>query len=68
MIPIKKTFKTVEAGIANMIAAANCDYNNFMPDNKEMCDDFADGWVVKEGQEIHQNYVKQECLGIYCQC
>jgi hypothetical protein len=51
MIPIKKTFKTVEAGIANMIAAANYDYNSFMPDNKEMCDDFADGWVVKEGKK-----------------
>ena len=51
MIPIKKTFKTVEAGIENMIAAANYDYNSFMPDNKEMCDDFADGWVVKEGKK-----------------
>ena len=51
MIPIKKTFKTVEAGIENMLAAAESDYNNFMPENKGMCDDFADGWVVKEGKK-----------------
>ena len=51
MIPIKKTFKTVEAGIENMLAAANCDYNNFMSYNKEMCDDFADGWDVKMGNK-----------------
>ena len=51
MIPIKKNFKTVEDGIANMIAAANYDYNSFMPENKEMCDDFANGWVVKKGKK-----------------
>ena len=51
MIPIKKTFETVEDGIANIIAAANYDYNSFMPENKGMCDDFADGWVVKEGKK-----------------
>ena len=29
MTPIKKPFETVEDGIANMIAAANYDYNNW---------------------------------------
>ena len=51
MIPIKKTFKTVEAGIENMLAAAESDYNNFMPENKGMCDDFADGWKIKVGKK-----------------
>lgn len=51
MIPIKKTFKTVEAGIENMLAAAESDYNNFMPENKGMCDDFAAGWKIKVGKK-----------------
>ena len=51
MIPIKKTFETVEAGIENMLAAAECDYNNFMPENKKMCKEFADGWDVKMGKK-----------------
>ena len=51
MIPIKKNFKTVEDGIANMIAAANYDSNSFMPENKGMCDDFADGWKIKVGKK-----------------
>jgi len=51
MIPIKKKFDNIDDGIANMIAAANYDYNSFMPENKEMCDDFANGWVVKKGKK-----------------
>ena len=51
MIPIKKTFETVEAGIENMLAAAESDYNNFMPDNEKMCKEFADGWDVKMGKK-----------------
>jgi hypothetical protein len=51
MIPIKKTFETVEAGIENMLAAAECDYNNFMLDNEKMCKEFADGWDVKMGNK-----------------
>ena len=51
MIAIKKKFDNIDDGIANMIAAANYDYNSFMPENKEMCDDFANGWVVKRGKK-----------------
>ena len=51
MIAIKKKFDNIDDGIANMIAAANYDYNSFMPENKEMCDDFANGWVVKKGKK-----------------
>ena len=34
-----------------MLAAAESDYNNFMPENKGMCDDFADGWKIKVGKK-----------------
>ena len=50
-INIKKTFEAVDDGIANMIAAANYDYNSFMPDNEKMCKEFADGWDVKMGKK-----------------
>tara|TARA_R110002153_G_C13040560_1_gene469812 strand:- start:178 stop:516 length:339 start_codon:yes stop_codon:yes gene_type:complete len=51
MIAIKKKFDNIDDGIANMIAAANYDYNSFMPENKGMCDDFADGWKIKVGKK-----------------
>ena len=53
MIPIKKNFKTVEDGIANMIAAAIYDYNNWSRSeaSEEMKKEFADGFVVKTGKK-----------------
>lgn len=51
MIPIKKKFDNIDDGIENMLAAAESDYNNFMPENKGMCDDFADGWKIKVGKK-----------------
>jgi hypothetical protein len=49
-VSIKKTFKTVEDGIANMIAAATYDYcKGIFPE--KMKEEFLDGWVVKKGSK-----------------
>lgn len=50
---VKKTAFTVEVGVANMIAGANEDYNDF-PVNDTMKKEFAEGWVIKTGYK----YVK----------
>ena len=47
---VKKTFETVEDGIANMIAAATYDYcKGTWPES--MIEEFTEGWVVKEGSK-----------------
>ena len=56
-VAIKKTFKTVEDGIANMIAACNHDYKEtFHVDTYDspvstMIKEFVDGWKVKKGSK-----------------
>tara|TARA_B100000287_G_scaffold349269_2_gene337764 strand:+ start:196 stop:540 length:345 start_codon:yes stop_codon:yes gene_type:complete len=50
-VPVNKKFNTVELGIANMVAAANYDYNRFMPNNEEMQKEFADGWSMRYGKK-----------------
>ena len=59
-VAIKKTFKTIEDGIANMIAAANHDYketfhvDTVLADNSvesTMIKEFVDGWKVKKGSK-----------------
>ena len=47
---VTKTAKTVDAGIANMIAAANEDYMNFSV-NDTMKAEFVKDWVVKKGSK-----------------
>jgi hypothetical protein len=49
-INIKKTFETVDDGIANMIAAANADYENFNVSD-EMKAEFKEKWVIKKGSK-----------------
>ena len=49
-IEIKKTFTAVEDGIANMIAAANADYENFNVSD-EMKAEFKEKWVIKKGSK-----------------
>ena len=49
-INIKKTFTAVEDGIANMIAAANADYENFNVSD-EMKARFKEEWVIKNGSK-----------------
>ena len=47
---VKKTFETVEDGIANLIAAATHDYcKGTRPES--MIEEFTEGWVVKEGSK-----------------
>ena len=47
---VKKTFETVEAGIANLIAADTHDYcKGTWPES--MIEEFTEGWVVKEGSK-----------------
>jgi hypothetical protein len=50
-IAIKKSFDSIDDGIANMLAAANHDYTKFMPKNHKMCEEFADGWEIKYGSK-----------------
>ena len=45
-INIKKTFDNVDDGIANMIAAANADYENFRVSD-EMKAKSKEEWVIK---------------------
>ena len=49
-IEIKKTFKNVDDGIANMIAAANFDYENANVSD-EMKTKFKENWVIKKGSK-----------------
>ena len=50
-VAIKKTFKTIEDGIANMIAAANHDYCDGGRFNDNMVDEFKNGWKIKKGSK-----------------
>ena len=50
-VSINKQFHTIELGIANMVAAANHDYNQFMSRNEDMQKEFADSWSMKYGQK-----------------
>ena len=50
-VPVNKKFHTVELGIANMVAAANYDYNRFMPNNEDMQKEFANGWSMRYGKK-----------------
>jgi hypothetical protein len=49
-INIMKTFETVDDGIANMLAAANADYENFNVSD-EMKAEFKEKWVIKKGSK-----------------
>ena len=49
-VSINKQFDTIELGIANMLSAANHDYNKFL-DNEKMQKEFASDWVIKYGQK-----------------
>ena len=49
---VKKTFETVEDGIANLIAASTHDYcDGSLGNNEKMKKEFIDGWVVKKGSK-----------------
>ena len=52
-VSVKKKFDNIDDGIANMIAAAIYDYNNWSRSeaSEEMKKEFADGFVVKTGKK-----------------
>ena len=52
-VSVKKKFDNIDDGIANMIAAAIYDYNNWSRNeaSEEMKKEFADGFVVKKGKK-----------------
>ena len=52
-VSVKKKFDNIDDGIANMIAAAIYDYNNWSRSeaSEEMKKEFADGFVVKNGKK-----------------
>jgi len=52
-VSVKKKFDNIDDGIANMIAAAIYDYNNWSRSeaSEEMKKEFADGFVVKKGKK-----------------
>ena len=62
-VAIKKSFDSIDDGIANMLAAANHDYKKFMPDNPKMCDDFANGWKIKYGTKYIKISTKDSAWG-----
>lgn len=49
-VAIKKKFKNVDDGIANMCAAANFDYKG-MDFNSDMYNDFVNGWKITKGSK-----------------
>ena len=61
-VSVKKQFDNVSDGIQNMIAAATHDYNKFCS-NKNMQKDFAEGWVLKEGQNRFLNILWGPAIG-----
>jgi hypothetical protein len=61
-ISVSKQFDNVSDGIQNMLAAATHDYNKFC-NNENMQQEFADGWVVKEGQKYIKILSKNSCWG-----
>ena len=61
-VSINKQFHTDELGIANMVAAANHDYNKFL-DNENMQKEFADGWTLNYGQKYIKIVSKSGCWG-----
>ena len=55
-VSVKKKFDNIDDGIANMIAAAIYDYNNWSRNeaSEEMKKEFADGFVVKKGKKFYE--------------
>ena len=54
---VKDTANSVLSGLSKMKSAMIEDYNNFMPDNKSMCDGYADSFDIRYGKK----YIKVVC-------
>ena len=48
---VKESSESILSGLSKMKSAMIEDYNNFMPDNKGMCDEYADKLTVTYGKK-----------------
>ncbi len=48
---VKDTANSVLSGLSKMKTAMIEDYNNFMPDNKRMCDEYAEKLTISYGKK-----------------
>ena len=48
---VKESSKSVLSGLSKMKAAMIEDYNDFMPNNKRMCDDYANSIEIRYGKK-----------------
>ena len=48
---VKDTANSVLSGLSKMKAAMIEDYNSFMPDNKRMCDEYAEKLTISYGKK-----------------
>ena len=66
---VKETSNSVLSGLSKMKSAMIEDYNSFMPDNKGMCDEYADKLTVTYGKKyikilVEGNGVKAFVVGV----
>jgi len=62
MVMVNKKFDNIDDGIANMIAAANYDYDNFNVSD-DMKADFKKGWEIKKGSKYIKINTKNSAWG-----
>ena len=48
---VKESSKSVLSGLSKMKAAMIEDYNDFMPNNKRMCDEYAEKLTISYGKK-----------------
>ena len=55
---VKESSKSVLSGLSKMKTAMIEDYNNFMPDNKRMCDEYAEKLTISYGKKYIKIFEK----------
>ena len=64
MKTVTKQFTDIQDGIKNLIKAANADYCDGNT-NERMCEEFKNGWTIKNGQKyigIYKTLGNQQCI------
>ena len=64
MKQVTKQFTDIQDGIKNLIKAANADYCDGST-NERMCEEFKNGWTIKEGKKyigIYKTLGSQQCI------
>ena len=64
MKQVTKQFTNIQDGIKNLIKAANADYCDGNT-NERMCEEFKNGWTIKEGKKyigIYKTLGLQQCI------